>query len=632
LPIPTSSPVRFGSFELDLQTGELRKNGIKIRLADQPLQVLTLLLEHPGEVVTREELQRRLWSSDTFVEFEHSLNAAVKRLREALGDSAENPKFVETLPRHGYRLIAPVGSTARPPVEPLVRDARETVPLPKRRRWAVVTALLVLGAASYPVVKWMWHWLHPEAPIQTIAILPLENLSHDPDEEYFSDGMTEALITELGQIRAVRVISRQSVMHYKGTTKTIPQIGEELKVDGLVEGSALRDGNKVRISVQLIRVKPEEHLWAHSYERDLGDVLALQGDVASAIASEIIVTLTPRARVLQKGPARQQVEANPLNEQSYELYLKGRYHWNKRTPNGIMRSLEYFESAAERDPTNSLVYAGIADSYIVLGSGQFGLMSPKEAMLKAEEAAKHALQLNSGLAEAHTTLGYLRFYFDWDPQGAEREFQEAIELNPSYATAHHWYALSLNAMGRFPEAIREIKKAERLDPLSLIITSDMGTVLHYARQDDQAIEQLRKALEMDPRFATAHYVLARCYTQEKRYQEAIAEIKRAIELAGDEPLWNEALAYIYAMAGYRDEAMATLSKLNEQSKHRFIPASNLTWAYIGLGDTDRAFFWLEKAYAAREDIIVVLKVQPELDPLRLDPRFKALLQRMNFSP
>ena len=621
--IPASSPICFGSFELDLQSGELRKEGLRIRLADQPLGVLRLLLENPGKLVSREELQQHLWPAGTFVDFEHSLNAAVKRLREALGDSAENPRFIETLPRHGYRFIAPVDGLARPSAEPASAARSEASPQQKRLRWAVLVGLLFIGVASYPVGKWGWQqWRHSDATIRAIAVLPLENLSGDPNQEYFSDGMTEALITELGHIRSVRVISRQSAMHFKGTTKTVPQIAEELRVDALLEGSVLRDGDTVRVSAQLIRAMPEQHLWARSYERDLGDVLRLQDDLAKAIAREIEVTLTPQEQV-RLSKARQ------VDSQSYELYLKGRYHWNRRTPDSIVKGIEYFQLAADKDPTNALAYAGLADSYIVLGSGQFGLMPPKDAMPKAEKAAQHALHLDGTLAEARTTLGYVKFYFNWDPSGAEAEFLEAIELNPSYATAHHWYALSLNARGRFPDAIGEITEARRLDPLSLIIGTDMGNIYHYARQDDQAIGELKKTLEMDSNFATAHFVLARCFAEQKRYPEAIAEMKRAIDLAGDEPLWNESLAYIYAKAGYKDEALRILNLLNEQSTHRFVPASNMAWAYIGLGDFDRAFFWLEKACAAHEDITVVLKVQPELDPIRPDPRFQALLRLVN---
>ena len=625
---PASSPIRFGSFELNLQSGELRKDGLKIRLADQPLQVLTLLLENPGGVVTREQMQRRLWSSDTFVDFEHSLNAAVKRLREALGDSAETPRFIETLPRHGYRLIVPVdGGAARESAD----RADSSSPVRGRSRWWWFAAAGVAVALAYPAARRMLQWTSPPpAAIHSLAVLPLENLSGDPSQEYFSDGMTEALITELGRIRSLRVISRRSAMQYKGTTKTVPQIAAELKVDAIVEGSAMRDHDRVRISAQLVRAQPEEHLWAHSYERDLRDSIALQREVSQAIVLEIQGTLLTSGE--QQGYRPLEAATHPIDAQSYELYLKGRYYWNKRTPDGILKSHEYFRQAIRQDASNALAYAGLADSYIVLGSGQFGLMSPREAMPKAEAAAKQALQRDSTLAEAHAALGYVRFYFDWNPPGSEREFQQAIELNPSYATAHHWYALSLNARGRFAEAIAEIKKAESLDPLSLIIGSDIGTIFHYARQDDLAIAQLRKTLDMDPNFATAHFVLARCYAQQKRYPEAIAAMKRAIELAGDEPLWNEGLAYIYAKSGQREEALKILNKLNDEAKQRFVPASNLIWAYIGLGDVDRAIYWLERAHAAHEDTIVVLQVQPELDPLRSDPRFQELLRRMHFSP
>jgi eukaryotic-like serine/threonine-protein kinase len=463
-------------------------------------------------------------------------------------------------------------------------------------------------------------------PIQSIAVLPLANLSHDPEQEYFADGMTEELITELSQIGSLKVISRTSVMRFKGSGKALPQIARELNVDGIVEGSVLRSGDQVRITAQLIHAPSDTHIWAKSYERDLHEVLTLQSEVAQAIAKEIKAKVTPEERT-------RLTRAHQVDPQSYELYLKGRYFWNKRTPEALKKGLEYFQSAADKDPTNGLAFAGLADTYAILGSaGEYGVMSPKEAMPKAEAAAKEALQLDSTLAEAHVTLGYLGFIFDWDWQDAEREFQQAIKLNPSYAHAHHWYAYFLAYTGRPTDAISEIRKAETLDPLSLIISTDVGEILDFLRQYDHAIEQLKKAIEMDPNFAAAHFTLAHSYTHEKRYPEAISEMKRAIELAGDDPTWNEYLAYVYALADHRKEAIEILNVLNEQSKHRFIPASNMVYAYMALGDTNRAFYFLEKAYAERETIVSSLGRDPDLDPLRSDPRFQELLRRMNFPP
>ena len=464
------------------------------------------------------------------------------------------------------------------------------------------------------------------APIQSIAVLPLANLSHDPEQDYFADGMTEELITDLSQIASLKVISRTSVMRYKGSSKPLPEIARELNVDGIVEGSVLRSGDRVRITAQLIQAASDTHVWAKSYERDLREVLALQSEVAQAIASEIKAKVTPEEQT-------RLTKAHQVDPQSYELYLKGRYFWNKRTPDALRKSLEYFQSAADKDPTNGLALAGLADTYAILGSaGEYGVMSPKEAMPKAEAAAKQALQLDSTLAEAHVTLGYLGFIFDWDWQDAEREFQQAIKLNPSYAHAHHWYAYFLAYTGRPSDAISEIRKAETLDPLSLIISTDVGEILNFLRQYDPAIEQLKKAIEMDPNFAAAHFTLAHSYVAKKTYPEAISEMKWAIELAGDEPTWNEYLAYVYALANHRNEAIEILNKLNEQSKHRFIPASNMVYAYMALGDTNRAFYFLEKAYSGRETIMSSLAGDPELDPLRSDPRFQDLVRRMNFPP
>jgi len=486
----------------------------------------------------------------------------------------------------------------------------------------VGAAGLVIWALSSRDVRERLFGGTSRAPIHSLVVLPFTNLSGDPEQEYFADGITEELTSDLAKIGALRVISRTSAMRYKGTKKSSPEISREVNVDGIIEGSVQRFGSRVSITAQLIHGPSDTHRWANTYERDMGDILALRDEVARAIAREIKVTVTPQEQ------ARLTV-THRVDPQSYELWLKGRYVWNKRTPEGLKKSIEYFQEAADKDPRNALAHAGLADSYMMLGAGDYGLMAPKDAMPKAEVAAKHALELDSALAEAHCTLGYLRFYFDWDWPGAETEFQEAIALNPSYATAHQWYALCLKNTGRFSEALVEMKKAESLDPLSLIISADVGWVLYHGRQEAQAIEQLRKTLEMDRNFVPAHRMLAHCYTQQKRYAEAIAEMKRAIQLAGDEPLLSEDLAYAYAMAGHRVEAKGILDKLNEESQHRFVPSTDMVFAYGALGDKDRAFYWLEKAYRAKEDIVVALTVLPELDSLREDARFQEIVRRVN---
>ncbi len=408
--------VRFGDFEANLRSGELRRNGLKIKLADQSFQVLATLLENPGEVATRDELKQKLWAEDTFVDFEGGLNSAIKRLRDALGDSAEAPRFIETLSRRGYRFIHPVD-----------RDTRAD-----------------LGR------------------IQSIAVLPLENLTGDPSQEYFADGITDALITRLAQIGALRVISRTSVMGYKGKSKLLPEIAQELSVEAVVEGTVARSGNRVRITAQLVHASSDQHLWAMQYERDLTDILLLQAEVASAIADEVQVRLTPpeRARL---------ASARRIDPEAYDAYLRGRLHWNKRTEEGMKRGLELFQRALEKDPTYALSHAGVAECYNMLGF--WGVAAPHDVSPKAKAAASKALEIDENLAEGHAARAWVRFAYDWDWAGAEKELQRALELNPGYATAHQWYSHLLVYQGRVAEALAEVQRTLDLDPLSLIMNS-----------------------------------------------------------------------------------------------------------------------------------------------------------------
>ncbi|HKS74407.1 MAG TPA: winged helix-turn-helix domain-containing protein, partial [Terriglobales bacterium] len=460
---PASSPVRFGSFELDLQSGELRKQGLKIRLADQPLQVLQLLLESRGEVVTRDELQRKLWSSDTFVDFEHSLNAAVKRLREALGDAAENPKFIETLPRHGYRFIAALEpAPANPPaITPAVPPK---IAHPRWSQRLVFAALIVSGAISYILLHALWQRFHPPAaPIRAIAVLPLLNLSEDTSQEYFSDGMTEALISELSRVRSLRVISRQSVMRYKGTTKSLPQIARELSVDAVVEGSATRDTDMVRISVQLIRVHPEEHLWARSYERQMHDVLSLQSEVARAIVVEIRAQLAPE----EWEHLSQSRSVNPV---AYDAYLRGRYKLGRWDPH-MREAIDDFEQSVALDPDYAPAYVGLADSYILMT--YMDSMAPTEALTKAQAAVTHALELDAASADAYRAMGSARARFlQWS--GAQSAYARALQLNPNSAQIHASYGWYLTWLGHFDEALREERHALERDPMSLFALRTVG--------------------------------------------------------------------------------------------------------------------------------------------------------------
>ncbi len=484
------------------------------------MKLLEVLLERPGEVVTREELRSRVWPNESFGDFDQALNIAIGKLRSALGDSAENPRFIETLQKRGYRFIADVSvadADARtkkqlesapgnlPSPEPKTEPGHQfesagLAVAPKSSLW--LTRRVIVGSAlilSLPILALWLFRSRGGAPtgIRSLAVLPLENLSGEAAQNYFADGMTDELINDLAQISALRVISRTSVMAYKGARKPLPQIARELNVDAVVEGSVLRSGNQVRITAQLIEASTDKHLWSQSYEGELRDTLGLQKRVASAIADQIRINLTPQEQAALKN-------VKVVDPVAYESYLKGRYFWNKRTADGLKAALAYFKQAVEEDPKYAQAYSGLADTYALLGDWQYAVMTPKEAFPEAKAAAIEALELDGTLGEAHNSLAFVLDAFDWNLDAAGKEFQRAIELNPGYATAHHWYAWHLSLSGRFDEAIAEMRKAENLDPLSLIINSDLAEILVIAHSYDESIGQSRKTIEMDPDFALAH--------------------------------------------------------------------------------------------------------------------------------
>lgn len=639
--------VRFGVFEVDLRSGELRKKGTRIRLQSQPFVLLIALLKQRGEVVTREELRGTLWPEGTFIDFDHSLGTAVNKLREVLGDSAANPRFIETLPRRGYRFIAPVeavGESENTPVvsqappdrqEPATGDLLETGDHDQavtfkasavgiRRRWPLpwkisgfVILLLLAGFIVLTLLQ-----LRQAAPIRSLAVLPLENLSDDPSQDYFSDGMTDELITELGQIGELRVISRTSVMTYKGARKPLPEIARELNVDAVVEGTVLRSGNRVRITAQLIRASADKHLWAQSYEVELRDILALQKEVARSIAEQIRIKLNPDERTGLN-------HSKAVKPEAYEAYLKGRYFWNKRTGEGLKKAIGYFNQAIGADPNYAQAYAGLADSYALMGDWEYGVLPPAEAFPKAKTAATKALALDNTLGEAHTSLAFVLDLFDWDWGAAEREYRQAVDLSPNYATAHQWYTWHLIVLGRTSEAIAEMRRAESLDPLSLIISADMADVLLIARRYDEAIQQSRKTMEMDPQFAVAHYQLGQAFVQKHMYDKGIAELQTAVGFSGGNKTFRSALAYAYAASGRRNEALEILNDLKNRLNNGFSNASEIALIYVGLDEKDQALAWLEKAYGERFNPSVLIR--PCFDPLRSDPRFQDLLRRIGLS-
>jgi TolB-like protein/DNA-binding winged helix-turn-helix (wHTH) protein/Tfp pilus assembly protein PilF len=630
----------FGVFEVDLRAGELRKHGLRVRLQAQPFQVLVLLLENAGKVVTREELQKKLWPADTFVDFDHGLNKTINKIREALSDTAESPRFVETVARRGYRFLAEVkaGDAAPTPSPEFPTQAQPAavtsdrpgitgkLPLPPEHVprslvWKISAFVLVVLMAS--LAAWKLHFSNPPpSVIRSLAVLPMESLSSDPSQDYFADGMTDELISDLGQISALRVISRTSVMGYKHARKPLPQIARELNVDALVEGTVLRSGDQVRITAQLIEAASDKHLWSQSYEGELRDTLALQNKVARAIADQIQIKLNPQEQAVLKS-------VKVVNPQAYESYLKGRYFWNKRTANGLSVARAYFDQAVDQDPNYAQAYSGLADTYALLGDWQYAVMTPREALPKAKAAAVKALELDNTLGEAHNSLAFVLDGFDWDLDSGGKEFRRAIELNPGYATAHHWYSWHLALLGRYDEALVEMRKAETLDPLSLVINADLAELLILAHSYDESIQQSRKTIEMDPNFALAHNQLAQAYLQKHMTDEAVTELREAVQLSGGSPTCIANLARAYATSGKTSEASKLLRDLMKRSSPNYSYASEIAMIYASLGDTNQAMNWLEKGYDERFNPGVLLR--PGFDPLRSDPRFENLERRVGLN-
>src|ERR1700728_522019 len=546
---------RFADFEVDVRARQLRKHGTKIKLHGQPFQMLLMLLEPAGEVVSREQMQEKLWPADTFVDFEHSLNTSIKRLRQALNDSATEPRFIETLPRVGYRFIAPVtASSSDENIGELAADSfhgpsavsgtpgATTQASSPRHSLAWFLGLAMAGVAiagvfiAFNVARTRDHLTGIIRPAKndaglsatakksrrSVAVLPLQNLSADPSQNYFADGMTDELTTDLAQFADLRVISRTSAMHYKDGNKTAPQIGKELGVDALVEGSVERVGDRVRIRAQLIDCATDRHLWAQSYDREMKDVLSLQTEAAREIAEQNGGSVgLPQLASRGTNPA-------PVDPEAYEAYLKGRYFWNKRTPDGLNKSIEYFGQAITKDPSFAAAYAGLADAYSLLGSD---VLPADAANSKARANASKALKLDPNIAEGHAVLALVEFYYDWNWKQSEQEFRRAIELNPNYATAHQWYSYYLTAMLRFPEAVEQAEAAQQIDPLSLSINTTLASRYRHAGRMDDAIRLDDRTLEMDPNFVPAHFSLAGVYGNQQRWPQALDEYKKVIAVS-----------------------------------------------------------------------------------------------------
>lgn len=644
---------RFGPYEVRVRTHELYKQGTKVKLRPQPFQVLQLLVERAPDVVSREELRQKLWSSGTFVDFEHGLNAAVKELRGVLCDSASDPRYIETLPRLGYHIIVPVeaelaaseGSHSGGSDDPatVAGDHRErslpivgahtsgsveTSPVSRARdRWPWLAGALGMILVS-TLAAWLWPHprnLPPAAdPRLMLAVLPFENLTGDPAQDYFSDGLTEEMISQLGRLdpQHLSIIARTSAMHYKNTHERLDQIGRELGVDYVLEGSVRRDGNNVRISAQLIRVKDQTHLWAQQYDRELSSVLAVQSEIAQEVADATQLALgTPAA----KRPAPAAANLTPSAVEAYDSYLQGRYFLNLRNSSGFRRAAEHFQHAIDKDPNYAPAYAGLADTYALMGS--YYAAPPSQVLPQARTAALKALQLDDRLAEAHTSLALITENYDLDWRTAEQEFRRAIELNPNYATAHHWYAELLMWLGRFDEALQESDLAKRLDPLSIIIATDRGAIFYYARQYHRTVEQLRWVLAIDPNVPRATVLSYAAYLQTGQSAQVRLSETDLPRCATDAVLCGW-LAYAFAREGRRTEALQALNALEHLGRSRHVDAAPLILAHIALGRTDDVFKDLNRAYAEHSNILTSLKVDPLYDPLRSDPRFQALLHRV----
>jgi TolB-like protein/DNA-binding winged helix-turn-helix (wHTH) protein/Flp pilus assembly protein TadD len=568
--------LRFESFELDVRSRELRKGKQRIRLQEQPFEILRLMLERPGDVVTREELARHLWPKGTFVDFEHSLNAAVKRLRAALGDDADNPRFVETLPRRGYRFIASL------------RDG-ETV--------AILPVIADFNAR--------------------LAVLPFANLSGDPGQEYFSDGLTEEMILQLGRLcrGRIAVISRSSSNVFKGSSRRAREIGEVLRADYLLEGSVRREADRVRITAQLVETRSEAHLWTDVYERSLTDCLSVQAEVAARIAQSLAVELLPEQPVQPSHDAA-----------AYQTYLKGRYYWGLPGDQGFPQAMDYFTQACEADPTFAAAHADLARTYTA--RAEYYNVLPRTALEAARPIAERALELDPHLAHAHLAVANIRAMLDWDWDAAEAGFRQAIALNPSSDGAHRWYGILLGGLGRLSEAVQEVQRARELDPLCLVTGTSDAWTRYIASDYETAIDLCRYVMDMQRHFTPAWRVLGASLVQMGRVAEGVAELEAAAAIASTDPVLLAWLAHAKAMCGECGVARTILGGLESMRQERFVPAYHLALAHVGLGDADEAFRQLDVACEERDPSLINLNRDPRFDPIRNDARFSVLLNRV----
>lgn len=658
------SVYRFASFELHTSLGELRKHGYRVPLQDQPFRILCLLLENPAELVTREQIRETLWAADTFVDFDRSLNKAMVKLRQALDDDADAPRFIETLPKRGYRFLIPVGivaseasgdngsagvGTAIPSRENqnagsavsnsvtgknagadvIARDGsgQRAGPASRIMRW---TTLGLAGVACVGIALWLapGQWLDQlmppifRPPIRSLAVLPLENLSGDPSEQYFADGMTDELTTSLARIPSLRVVSRTTMNQYHDIHKSIPEIARELDVDAVIEGSVMRSGDKVRITTQLIDAHHDRHLWAQTYEDNLTDVVEVQDAIALDVASQVRTNVDSARRGF---PVAFAAPRAPIRPSAYDDLLRGKSELTKQNPEAMKKAAEYFQAAIDDDPGYARAYAGLADSYNLMAN--FQVLFTAEAHPRARAAAMKALELDPDLAQAHLALARVKHHFEWDWAGAQVEYKRTIELNPNYSVAHYAYAWFLTDVARFDEAIRELRRAQELDPASIIVATNLGRTLYHARRYDEAIVELQRAVAMDPNRRFSHTFLRMAYEAKGMCPEALNEVRIIQTLIGGAD--DAGSIHVYATCGRADDARRALAVPNPKTQ----PVEDWVWtasAYAALGEKDRAFQWLDKGFEHRDFFLTELKTDPYFDPLRSDPRFQQLLDRMKF--
>src|SRR5579862_4000391 len=625
----TSNLYQFGEFSLDPQGRVLRRGQTPVALTPKAFDLLLTLIQNNGKIVTKDELMRTVWR-DSFVE-ESNLTQTIFMVRKALDETSDR-RYILTVQGQGYRFLIPITETATQTPEIMPAESVVNVrPLPdlemhprpaKAWKWAgiatSIAVLLIAGSAA-----WLWRSRHsrvqPTSKIM-LAVLPFDNFTGDPGQDYFSDGLTEEMISQLGNLDSahIGVIARTSVMRYKHAQPSVPQVGSDLGVQYVIEGSVRRDSERVRITAQLIQVKDQSHLWAREYDRDLGHLLELQEEIAREVANEIEFSLSGR-RPIETTSEGARLPPGAKSYEAYDLYLRGRYFWNKRTGEGFRQAADYFQKAIDKDPNYGRAYAGLADTFSLMSTWYVGPQN--ELMPKARTAALRALELDEHLAEAHASLALIKENYDYDWEGSENEFRRAIQLNPQYATAHQWYAEFLSWQGRFREAFAESEQARQLDPLSLIIATDHASILYYTRQYESALKEYRSVLELDPNFDHARDGMNPCYLQLGRYEEAIDDINRRAELRDGPWLWAWKAA-IYGASGHAEEARAALARLEQLYGSGPDVTAKLLVAYSRIGQKERWFELLEKAYSEHSNAVVQIKVDPMYDPIRNDPRFQ----------